>query len=92
MRSKARLTYKKGDVDMNKNQQITYMQARLVRLAAEEWNTSIKEVASLFTEFKVLQFIRECFEIFCAESDYAVLDDIVEYLDNKGIKVGAGII
>lgn len=71
---------------MSENQQITYMQARLVRLAAEEWNMSIKAVASLFTEYKVLQFIRECFGIFHVEGDYTILDDIVEYLDNKGVK------
>lgn len=77
------------DDDMNENQQITYMQARLVRLAAEEWNMSIKAVVSLFTEFKVLQFIRKCFGIFHVESDYAILDDIVEYLDYKGVKIHA---
>lgn len=41
---------------MNENQQIIYMQARLVRLAAEEWNMSIRTVISIFTQFKVLQF------------------------------------
>jgi hypothetical protein len=76
---------------MSEKQQITYMQARIVRLAAEEWNMSIKEVVSMFTEFKVLQFIRECFGIFHTEGDYAVLDDIVDYLKNKGVKVDAGI-
>jgi hypothetical protein len=76
---------------MSENQQITYMQARIVRLAAEEWNMSIKDVVSMFTEFKVLHYIRECFGIFHVEGDYAVLDDIVGYLDNKGVKVDAGI-
>lgn len=52
---------------MNESQQITYMQARLVRLASKKWNMSIKAVASLFTEFNVLQFIRECFGIFHVE-------------------------
>lgn len=77
---------------MSESQQITYMQARLVRLASEEWNMSIKAVVSLFTEFKVLQFIRECFGLFHVEGDYAVLDDIIEYLENKGVKAGAGIV
>lgn len=77
---------------MSENQQITYMQARIVRLAAEEWNMSIKDIGSLFERFKVLQFIRECFGILHMEGDYAVLDDIVEYLDNKGVKINARII
>lgn len=76
---------------MNESQQITYMQARLVRLASEEWNMPIQEVASLFSEYKVLQFIRECFGIFHVEGDYAVFDDIVEYLNNKGVNVDAGV-
>lgn len=75
---------------MSENQQITYMQARLVRLASEEWNMPIKAVASLFTEFKVLKFIRECFDTFHVEGDYAILDDIVAYLESKG-GVDAGI-
>lgn len=45
---------------------------------------SIKAVVSMFTEFKVFQFIRECFGIFYVEGDYAILDDIIGYLDNKG--------
>lgn len=76
---------------MNENQQIIYMQARLVRLASEEWNMSIKAVVSMFTEFKVLQFIRECFDIFHVEGDYAILDDIIGYLNNKGVHVDEGI-
>jgi hypothetical protein len=72
---------------MNENQQITYMQARVARLASEEWNMSIQTVMSMFTEFDVLRFIRECFGIFHVESDYAVLDDIVDYLGNKGVKI-----
>lgn len=74
---------------MNENQQITYMQARLVRLAANEWNMPIQTVVSIFEKFRVLQFIRECFELFHVEGDYAVLDDIVEFLDNKGVIINA---
>lgn len=76
---------------MNKNQQITYMQARLVRLASEEWNMSIQAVAVMFTKFGVIQLIRECFDIFHVEGDYAVLDDIINYLRHKGVKIDAGI-
>ncbi len=76
---------------MNENQQIIYMQARLVRLASEEWNIPIKAVASIFTEFKVFQFIRECFGIFHIEGDYAVFEDITGYLNNKGAVFDAGV-
>lgn len=76
---------------MNEDQQVTYMQARIVRLASKEWDMSIKEVVLLFTEFKVLQFIRECFDIFHIEGDGAVLEDVIFYLSNKGVKIGAKI-
>lgn len=76
---------------MNENQQITYMQARLVRLAAKEWNMPIKTVFSIFIKFRVLQFIRECFGIFHVEGDYAVLEDIIGFLSNKGVKVNEGL-
>lgn len=74
---------------MNNNQQITYMQARLVRLASEEWNMSIQKVVSIFSEWLVLKFIRECFDTFHVEGDYVILDDIVNYLSNRGVKIDA---
>lgn len=74
---------------MNDNQQITYMQARLVRLASEEWNMSIQKVVSIFAEWAVLKFIRECFDTFHVEGDYVILDDIVNYLSNRGVKIDA---
>lgn len=74
---------------MNNNQQITYMQARLVRLASEEWNMSIQKVVSIFSEWAVLKFIRECFDTFHVEGDYVILDDIVNYLSNRGVKIDA---
>lgn len=76
---------------MNENQQITYMQARLIRLASEEWNLSIKTVADIFAENNIFRFIRECFDIFHAEGDYAVLDNIVEYLNSKGADLNVRI-
>ena len=76
---------------MNEEQQIIYMQARIVRLASEEWNMSIKAVVLLFAEFHALQFIRECFGIFHVEGDSAILEDVTAYLSNKGVKMGAGI-
>lgn len=76
---------------MNENQQIIYMQARLVRLASEEWNMPIKAAAVLFAEYKVPAFIRECFGIFHVEGDYAVLEEIEEYLKHKGAKINEGI-
>lgn len=75
---------------MNENQQIIYMQARIVRLASEEWHMPIKAVASLFTESKVFPFIRECFDLFHVEGDSAILEDVTQYLNSKGVDIHAG--
>lgn len=72
---------------MNEKQQITYMQVRLIRLASEEWKMSIKKVAEMFTEYKVLEYIRQCFALFHVEGDLAVLEDVKGYLSNKGVRV-----
>ena len=70
---------------MSERQQIIYMQTRLIRLAAAEWNQTIGAVAELFTKYDVFQYIEECFGIFHVEGDAAVLDDITAYLKNRGV-------
>ncbi len=67
--------------------QIICMQVRLVRLASEEWKTSISQVNKLFQENGVYEYIENLWGIFHIESDYAVFDDICDYLKNKGIEL-----
>ncbi len=74
---------------MNEEQQITYMQARIIRLATEEWNASLAEIVALFAEFHVLAVIRDCFDVFHAEGDFAVLEEIRKYLIHRGAKFNA---
>lgn len=74
---------------MNEQQQITYMQARIIRLASEEWNASLAEIVSLFAEFNVLSVIRDCFDMFHLEGDFVVLEEIREYLIHRGAKFNA---
>lgn len=78
-------------VNMNERQQIIYMQARLIRLASENWNRSIEAIAELFEQYDVFRYIEECFGIFHVEGDDAVLDDVRGYLKNKGVICGAEI-
>lgn len=72
---------------MNEKQQITYMQARIIRLASEKWNVPVKEIGSIFTEFRVFRFIRDCFELFHVEGDEAVLEEVGSYLEYKGARI-----
>lgn len=69
---------------MGEQQQIIFMQTRIVRLASEQWNTSMKDVVEMFSQFEVLQYIENCFGIFHTEGDEAILEDVTEYMKNKG--------
>ena len=69
---------------MNERSQITYMQVRIVRMATEKLNLSVAEVARLFDQYQVFEFIRDCFDIFHVEGDDAIWEDIVPYLKVRG--------
>lgn len=76
---------------MSEKSQIIFMQARIIRLASEELGMSIQKINELFGEYDVLGFIEECFDLFHMEGDYAVFDDVLLYLKNKGVDINAGI-
>ncbi|MBR4473511.1 MAG: DUF3791 domain-containing protein [Oscillospiraceae bacterium] len=71
---------------MSERSQITYMQLRIVRLATRKWNLSIGEVGRIFGEYRVFEYIRDCFGIFHVEGDEAIWEDIIPYLKNKGCR------
>ena len=72
---------------MSEQDEIRYMKARLVRLASEEWHKSIEDVTDLFSQNDVFNYISVGYGIFHVEGDYAVLEDIKEYLQSKGTGV-----
>ena len=69
---------------MSEKTEITFMQTRLIRLASEEW-----QIIHLFKEADVLGYIEKCYGIFHCEGDEAVLEDITEFLQRKGIEISA---
>ena len=69
---------------MSERSQITYMQIRIARIATVEWHVSIAEVAQIFSQYQVFEYIRDCFGIFHVEGDEAVWEDIVPYLKTRG--------
>lgn len=71
---------------MNQESDITFMQTRLIRLASEEWHLPIEHIISLFKKADVLEYIENSYGIFHCEGDEAVLEDITEFLNRKGIK------
>lgn len=74
---------------MNEKMQILFMQTRLIRLAAEKWNTSILKANAIFAKYNICQFIEDCFGEFHTEGDEAVFDDINFLLRNKGVDINA---
>lgn len=69
---------------MLEQQQILYMQIRLIRLASKYWGKTMDATAVLFKKFNIFQYIEDCFEIFHTEGDEAIFEDIQQYLANKG--------
>lgn len=74
---------------MGEKTQIIFMQVRLVRLAAETWKISIEDVVRLFRDAEVFGYIEKAYGIFHCEGDEAILEDISEFMERKGIKVNA---
>lgn len=74
---------------MSEKSEITFMQTRLIRLASEEWHLSVEQIIDLFKKADILGYIEKGYGIFHCEGDEAVLEDIAEVLDTKGVKVNA---
>ena len=76
---------------MSEQTQITFMQIRLIRLAAETWNWSIDKVTALFDKMDVFEYIESGYGIFHCEGDETILEEITEFLERKGISIHEGI-
>ena len=74
---------------MSKETEITFMQTRLIRLASEEQHLTVEQVIHIIKENDVLGYIEIGYGIFHCEGDEAVLDDITDFLNRKGIKINA---
>lgn len=74
---------------MSEKTEITFMQTRLIRLASEEWNLPIEKIIELFKKVDIFGYIEKGYGIFHCEGDEAVLEDITEFLQRKGIKINA---
>ena len=74
---------------MSEKTEITFMQTRLIRLASEEWHLPVEQIIYLFKKSDVLGYIEKGYGIFHCEGDEAVLEDITELLQGKGIEVNA---
>ena len=76
---------------MSEKSQIVFMQVRVLRLAAEEWKTTIQKASEVFDQYNFFKFIEECFDVFHMEGDYAVFDEIQTVLRCKEVDIRAEI-
>lgn len=76
---------------MSEKEEITFMQTRLIRLASEEWHLPLEKVIEIFGRADVLGYIEKGYGIFHCEGDEAVLEDITELLEKKGVEVSDGV-
>lgn len=74
---------------MSEQEEIIFMQTRLIRLASEEWDMPIVQIIELFRKFDILGYIEKGYGIFHCEGDEAILEDIAELLARKGVTLNA---
>ena len=63
------------------------MQCWLIRLAQSKWNKTAEEIASLFKQHGILDYIAECYDTLHLSSYHHALADIEALLKQRGVAV-----
>jgi len=71
---------------MTRQEEILYMQTRIMRLAADRWNRTDQEIHELFIRYGIYEYIEAEYDSFHLEGDEAVLEEIGQILKKKGVK------
>lgn len=66
---------------------ISHMQCWLVRLAQSKWNKSAEEIASLFKQYGILDYISDCYDTLHLSSYQHALAELELLLAKKGVVV-----
>ncbi|MDO4806085.1 MAG: DUF3791 domain-containing protein [Coriobacteriales bacterium] len=74
---------------MDEDLQALFMQARIARLASLRWGTPLRDAASVLFQSGALAYVRDSFDYFHLEGDEAVLDDVEDYLADRGVLTNA---
>ena len=72
---------------MNEEKLIHHMQCWLFRHAQTSWNKTPEETADLFSEYKLYEYIRDCYELLHVSSYKSALKDLEEILLVNGVNV-----
>jgi hypothetical protein len=76
---------------MSKSEEIIFMQARLMRLATDQWNITVQKASTIFGKYGILELIRDCYGMFHTEGDEAIFEEIKQVLSHKGVDVHAEV-
>lgn len=60
---------------------------RLLRLATKTWHKEMPEIAKLFSQFKVYDFMQDMYEEFHVQGDSANLNEVEAYLRIHGLQL-----
>lgn len=63
------------------------MECRLFRMAQKKWHMEPKECADLFKQYKIFDFIEDCYDSLHLSGYQCALDDIQTLLSNQGVVV-----
>lgn len=66
---------------------ISHMQCWLIRLAQSKWNKTAEEIATLFKEHGILDYIADCYDTLHLSSYQHALIDLELLLAQKGVVV-----
>lgn len=66
---------------------ISHMQCWLIRLAQSKWNKTAEEIAALFKQYGILDYIAECYDTLHLSSYQHALTDLELLLAQKGVVV-----
>lgn len=69
---------------VDEQQQILYMQVRLVREAAEKWGESLKSAVQKFSRYGLLTYIADCYELLHVQGDAAILEELEACIRKRG--------
>jgi hypothetical protein len=72
---------------MDRKDEMILIQVRLLRLATKTWHKDMPEVAKLFSQFKVYDFMQDMYEEFHVQGDPANLNEVEAYLRNQGVQL-----
>ena len=74
-------------IGMDLKDEMILIQVRLLRLAAKTWHKDMSEVARLFRQYNVYDFMQDMYEEFHVQGDLANLQEVETYLKNQGAQI-----